>query len=86
MEYNDIFRKQGGVCAIHGEPTRSPLVVDHDHRTGRVRGLLCRKCNLGIGHLGDNPEIVKRASDYLSVMPIALPSNVVELRSKANGG
>jgi len=42
------------------------LVVDHNHRTGRVRGLLCQHCNLGIGKLQDDLAIVQRAAQYLS--------------------
>lgn len=41
------------------------LVIDHDHETGVVRGLICRTCNTGIGHLMDNPELLLRALDYL---------------------
>lgn len=73
-EYNKMFDQQNGVCAICGKPetvlepkTRNigKLVVDHDHETGRVRGLLCRKCNLGLGALGDSREIVVNALKYL---------------------
>lgn len=41
------------------------LVVDHNHKTGEVRGLLCQHCNLGIGKLQDDPMIVGRALKYL---------------------
>lgn len=39
--------------------------IDHDHKTGEVRGIICNRCNMGIGHLGDNPEIVKKALKWL---------------------
>ena len=42
-------------------------VVDHCHKTGAVRGLLCRKCNSGIGMLEDNPKVMRRAADYVAV-------------------
>lgn len=42
-----------------------PLVVDHDHTTGAVRGLLCSACNTGIGHLKDDPAVVAAALHYL---------------------
>jgi hypothetical protein len=41
------------------------LVVDHDHTTGKFRGWLCKRCNLGIGKLGDNLEGLKKAVKYL---------------------
>lgn len=65
--------KQQDLCAICGsaEQTR-PLVdgtrrlcIDHDHITGRVRGLLCSGCNRAIGLLGDNVQMVDRAAAYL---------------------
>lgn len=52
------------VCAICGDADR-PLVIDHDHRTEKVRGRLCGTCNSAIGMLGDTPELVNRAVQYL---------------------
>lgn len=67
-EYNDMFRKQLGRCAIcgaHQSECKRALSVDHDHETGKVRGLLCQKCNTAIGLLGDNAELTRRATLYL---------------------
>jgi hypothetical protein len=64
-EYNRLFVVQNGQCAICGNPQEKSLDVDHCHKTNKVRGLLCRKCNLGIGFMQDNPEICKKASEYL---------------------
>lgn len=61
-EYLGLLRAQGGQCAVCEE---KPEVVDHDHQTGRVRGLLCRKCNIGIGHLRDDPGVLRAAVRYL---------------------
>ncbi len=67
-EYDTLLRSQNGVCAICSrEPVDGQrLAVDHDHKTGKVRGLLCFKCNTGLGHLGDSLDTLKRAVDYLS--------------------
>lgn len=62
-DFNLIIALQGGGCAICQTP--EDLCVDHDHQTGKVRGILCRTCNLGIGKLGDQLEGVKRAAEYL---------------------
>lgn len=63
-EYRRIERQQGGACAICGE-TPELLAVDHDHRSGAVRGLLCDRCNRAVGHLRDSPGICTRAAEYL---------------------
>lgn len=71
-EYDTMLAAQGGGCAICGETEgggrwKRRLHVDHDHRTGRIRGLLCHGCNVGVGHFGDRPELFFKAAQYLSV-------------------
>lgn len=53
----------GQRCAICGREDRP--VVDHDHRTGRIRGILCHRCNIALGHLGDSPNRLLSAVMYL---------------------
>lgn len=66
-DYNIMLSNQGGVCFIcHDiDPVRS-LAVDHCHTTGKIRGLLCRDCNQGIGKFADDITRLKRAIKYLS--------------------
>jgi Recombination endonuclease VII len=59
----DEFRALGDSCAICA--TTENLVVDHDHRTGRVRGLLCGFCNSALGYLRDDPSLCDAAKTYL---------------------
>jgi hypothetical protein len=66
-DYNSLLEKQGGVCALcNKQHLRRPLNVDHCHNTGKVRGLLCDKCNLGIGLFDDNPELFEKVREYLT--------------------
>lgn len=73
-QYDALVEKQGGVCAICLMPERyvdartgmpRRLAVDHDHETGRVRGLLCGRCNRSIGQFADDHERLTRAAEYL---------------------
>ena len=65
-EYDDLLTAQNGVCAIcGGEPGARRHHVDHDHVTGKIRGLLCTNCNQGIGRLKDDPNVVLAAAMYL---------------------
>lgn len=79
-EFRALEAAQGGRCAIcrqppvivmgirsrrQGRAVRPRLVVDHDHETGKIRGLLCTPCNRGIGFLDDSPERVAAALEYL---------------------
>ena len=74
QEYEDQFAKQGGVCAICKKPETvmekkstepKKLAVDHDHKTNVVRGLLCVRCNHGVGLFLDSPELLEAAAIYL---------------------
>lgn len=68
VEIEAIREAQGGVCAICRDPKRpgrKSLCVDHCHRTGRVRGLLCHQCNKAIGLFGDSPSHLHAAIAYL---------------------
>ncbi len=65
--YDAMFKQQNGVCKICKQTERGRyknLAVDHNHATGEVRGLLCRRCNLGLAYL-ENPNFMIEASSYL---------------------
>lgn len=72
-EYNKLFNAQQGCCAICNKKeiaisrwgTVIKLSVDHDHKTGKVRGLLCMKCNHLLGQADDNIDILFKAIQYL---------------------
>ena len=70
-EYGELYLHQKGVCAICTRATGATrnLSVDHDHRSGRVRGLLCRPCNDLLGHLRDDADAVLRIYTYLRNPP-----------------
>jgi hypothetical protein len=65
-QYDEMVRRQNGLCAICAHaPSKKILVVDHDHQTGAIRGLLCDGCNVGLGRFGDNPGLLAAALRYL---------------------
>lgn len=66
-EYDEMFAVQGGACAIceSKRKTSRRLAVDHCHQTGRVRGLLCSRCNTGLGQFGDSLEGLIAAVSYM---------------------
>jgi len=67
-DYNAILESQGGVCAANGcleTAFGGKLSVDHDHATGKVRGLLCHGCNTTLGRMGDSIEKLKGLITYL---------------------
>jgi hypothetical protein len=70
--YEQLLITQGGLCAICAQPetriwkgTKVKLSVDHDHKTGQVRGLLCNQCNGMLGRFRDDVQILSRAINYL---------------------
>jgi hypothetical protein len=71
-QQQEMLTKQGNVCAICHRPEKvvrdgkqKALAVDHDHATGKVRGLLCSTCNLVLGRMEDNPDLLRNAVFYL---------------------
>jgi len=67
-EWDKLYKKQEGCCAIcgvHQSELGEALCVDHDHETSKIRGLLCKKCNLGIGNLKHDAENCLKAYQYL---------------------
>jgi len=76
-EYDAMWNKQNGVCAICGQPETAMntfsgkkvllhLSVDHDHKTGKIRGLLCDRCNTSIGKFEENTDFLMNAIIYLN--------------------
>jgi len=70
QEYNKMFEKQEGCCAIckrHQSSLKGVLNVDHNHLTNDIRGLLCTKCNSYIGYIDEDFNVLKRMIDYFEM-------------------
>jgi hypothetical protein len=66
-EFEYWLFSQKGLCAICELPMKR-VTVDHSHKSGRVRGLLCSTCNTGIGMLRDNPDVMRKAATYVETL------------------
>ena len=73
-EYENLLKKQDELCAICKEEERTidgrtglikRLAVDHNHKSGKVRGLLCNRCNRVIGYLGESNDLIEKIEKYL---------------------
>lgn len=71
-DYMHMLKEQSGVCAICGLPETGTnkgniinMAVDHDHKTGKIRGLLCSKCNRGLGMFYDDTDRLQSAINYI---------------------
>lgn len=71
--YQVLFESQNGLCSICGKPEISmskgnigKLRIDHDHNTGKVRGLLCWSCNSALGFVKEDIEILNKMIDYIN--------------------
>ena len=72
-KYNELLSKQDGCCAIcgstdSGSKNKGQFSVDHCHTSEKVRGLLCTRCNTGLGSFQDNPEFLQSAISYLETV------------------
>jgi hypothetical protein len=65
-QVDDLLEEQKHRCAICREALDRSFHIDHSHESGVVRGLLCRQCNLGLGHFRDNPDWMIQAASYLA--------------------
>lgn len=69
QQYNDFLKSQNYGCAICGKEKNGKkrnFVIDHNHTTGIVRGLLCTQCNAGLGNYKDSPDLLQKAMNYLT--------------------
>lgn len=68
-KYEELLSRQGGKCAIceSHDPGRKDhhFAVDHNHKTKAIRGLLCQRCNCAVGFMKDNPELLRKAAEYV---------------------
>jgi len=67
-EYNTMLKTQNNCCAICGIDRKAitkDFAIDHCHSTGKIRGLLCSNCNIGIGMFNDNIDVLNKAIKYL---------------------
>ena len=88
--YNDLFSSQEGkcsICEVHQSELKRALSVDHCHDSGKIRGLLCAKCNTALGLFGDRADNLKRATSYIEkhMSELAAKSNVVLIKAKKVG-
>ena len=68
LEREALLRSQDGrcaICRIPEEESKRPLVIDHCHKSGKIRALLCNSCNVGLGMFKDDPEFLRAAAEYL---------------------
>lgn len=65
IDYTLFTQKKDNVCSICGKSTVKSLAIDHDHNTGKIRGLLCFSCNVGLGHFKDDITLLEKAIEYI---------------------
>lgn len=64
-QWHALVIEQSGLCAVGGGQLIGKVCVDHDHTTSIVRGLLCNRCNQGLGYFSDSPDRLRAAAQYL---------------------
>jgi hypothetical protein len=83
-DFDMLLLLQLNHCGICGSPFKNwrDCHIDHNHLTGHIRGLLCARCNLGLGILRDNPTILRNGIQYLKGMLTPLRDMQTELNRK----
>ena len=71
-EYDKMLKEQNGRCAICDNKSNTTLAVDHDHKTGLVRGRLCMTCNKGLSLFRDDSDLLFNAANYLYYPPVTV--------------
>ena len=69
-EYNNLFESCQGrcsICNVRQTECKKKLAVDHNHTDGKIRGLLCSQCNVGLGMFNDDPNLLLKAIEYLHI-------------------
>ena len=79
-QYQTILNEQNGLCYLCGETDFRNLAVDHCHKTGKVRRLLCTSCNTGLGKFKDDPSLLRKAAMYVE-QDYDLPKDI-EIQTK----
>ena len=84
-QYDAMLKAQGGGCFICGRPPREDisLHVDHDHSTGRVRGILCFCCNNALADFKEDPQLLQKAITYLAAHDPAVTDEIELIRERA---
>ena len=83
-QYDQMLHEQNGVCAVCSQEEKvvnrktgkqSPLSVDHCHSTGKIRSLLCNRCNVTLGRVSDDPTLLRRLANYVERHSAILAQN-----------
>ena len=84
-EYDAMLEAQGGGCFICGKPPRDDisLHVDHDHSTGRIRGILCFCCNNALADFQDDPSLLRKAASYVTTNSAEVEEEIQLARRRA---
>jgi len=64
-DYDNLLKEQNNKCAICNKESNKRLLIDHSHETNKIRGLLCRNCNVLLGHAFENIEVLEKTIDYI---------------------
>ena len=86
--YKKLLESQDGKCSICGSfPKRNGprFAIDHDHATGKIRGVLCSRCNRGIGLFKENPQWLRRAAEYIENHESHFTNETIPLYKRIKG-